>query len=371
MPDFRKGAEAIAAAQERAKSGGSFRPFVPSLFWSQGDERYLLFLNPLSEVVQVDLIGFIPVEVKGRDKPIYEQVIARTDPAIDEAVDPMARDWGADPRETNIALAVELEPEFEEVAGRKRPVGFKVATNDYDRRIRNDEGELTEETETVTTPVIGFVTQSPHNFFNLVTSVDAKDGPIESTPMSIERVDKNTYNARAFVDQDVDLGDLIEYIDGVSWLGDDLDALLDEIEKTEDDQEAALIIGQFFLEKRLDELCDRARYDELYEGIDKPFKYGTKAKKEDKKSSRRERPARRTQRRSSESEPETTDEAPEATDEAPAEEEKPKRTRRTKKETPAAEAEEKPKGRARQGSAESTKKLEELRARAAARKTPA
>jgi hypothetical protein len=389
MPDFRRGADAVTAAQERAKNNtGSFRPFTPSLFWQVGDERYLLFLNPMTDIVVVDkYIDFVPVPTKG-DRKQYEHVIARTDPSIGEDNDPMIDDWEADPKEKGIAVAVELEPTFEEVkGGRRRPTGFQVATTEYERRVRDDKGDLTDETETVVSPVVGFITQSPHNFFNLVTSYDAQRAPIEETPLSITRVDSKTYTVEGFPEQNIDLADLVEYIDGVSWLGDDLDALLEQVDATESDEEAAAIIGAFFLDKRLAELVDEERYTELYEGIDAPFrKFGSdKGKKggDKKERSKRERPARRSQRRSAQpdAEPEAGEFAKNGitTNTEPEPEEKPARQRRSRakkeeaavRETKAEKEAEEPKAESAARKAGSNEKLERLRARAEKRRAGA
>lgn len=391
MPDFRKGASAIKESQERSKTGGDFVPFTPSLFWTQdGDskEKYVLFLNPMDEIVTANVTGFIPVAVKGRDKPMFEQVIARTDPAIGESTDPMSDDWDADPKETCISVAVVLDPVIEEVNGRKRPVGFEVATNTYERRIKDAEGKLTEEKEEVEVPVLGFVTQSPFNFFNLVQSFDESDGPIEGTALKIKRIDKNTYSVDGYVGADIDLSGLVDCIDGLSYLGDDTDNLLTLIDEIYDDpdiaadeaeSEAALTIGSFLLDKRLAELCDRERYDRLYEGIDKPFRFGKKSKNNDSKSSdkpaKRERPARRSQRRGSEDAapdnvtPEDNAQEPDATPEPEAEApaEKPARKARASR-AAKPKAEPKTEAPAEDSPTAGKSKLDELRERNAKRR---
>jgi hypothetical protein len=394
MPDFRRGAEAMAKAKESAKSG-SFRPFAPALFWKgDQDNKYLLFLNDINSIPTVEMVSFIPVKGKKGDGgtfTYYEQVIARTDPAIGEAKDPLVDEWDAKPRETCVAVAVELEPLFETVKGRQRPRGFEVKTTTFDRRVRDDEGELTNETEEVEAPVIGFITQSPHNFFNVVSSYDANEAPIEETPVKITRVggDNSTvYTVDGYPDQEIDLGGLIECVDGISYLGDDLDDLVDQISDLED-AEAAQVIGAFLLDKRLEELADPDRYDDLFDGVTESLdKFGSKKKKsKDKDSSKRERPARRSQRRSRSEEAAESAEEPEVEAEAeePAEEEKPKRRSRTRKaaEEPEAEAESggdepeeapKPKrsaARGKQADPKAMSKLEELRQRSAERKAKA
>jgi hypothetical protein len=386
MPDFRRGAEAMAKAKESAKSG-SFRPFAPALFWKgDQDHKYLLFLNDINSIPTVEMVSFIPVKGKKGDGSAftyYEQVIARTDPAIGESKDPLVDEWDAKPRETCVAVAVELEPLFETVKGRQRPRGFEVKTTTFDRRVRDDEGELTTETEEVEAPVIGFITQSPHNFFNVVSSYDANEAPIEETPVKITRVgaDNSTvYTVDGYPDQEIDLEGLIECVDGISYLGDDLDSLVEDIADLEY-AEAAQVIGAFLLDKRLEELADPERYDSLFEGVDESLdKFGSKKKGKD---SKRERPARRSQRRGRSEEAEEPAEEPEAEAEAPAEAEKPKRRSRKPKE-PEAEVEAggdepeeeapKPKrstARGKQADPKAMTKLEELRERSAQRKAKA
>jgi hypothetical protein len=365
-PDFRRGAEAIEKAQEKAKAGGDYRPFAPSIFWQNDeDERYLLFLNPIDDIPTVDMIGFIPIKKKkgnGDTYTLYEQVLARTDPSIDESVDPMQRDWDAKPRDTSIAVAVELEPLFETVKGRKRPRGFEVKTTEYERRVRDDEGNLTDETEEVISPVIGFITQSPHNFFNLVASFDAKRSPIEETPLSITRVGSGSstaYTIDGFPEQELDLSNLIEYIDGVSYLDDDLDDLLEQLDTDDGDAEQASVIGTVMLDKRLEELADEDRYNELYEQITESLDRwgGNKNKKSAAPSEKKQRPSQRKKK----------EEAPEPEEDQPKEKPKkrtPRKSKNTKEEDQSSKQEDQP---SKQDDPETMSKMDDLRKRAAAR----
>lgn len=347
MPDFRRGASAIAqaAADAKTKQKGSFTPFAPNIFWKDdGDEKYLLFLNPLDEIPQVDAIGFIPVARKKADKTkytAYETVIARTDPALGEAEDPMVEEWDAKPKETNIAVAVELEPEFEEVKGRKKPIGFKVKTREFERKIRDDNGEATDDLETVVAPLVGFVQGSPHTLFQAISAYD-QDLPLEAWPVKIKKIGSGTtqsFSVTGFEDVSVNLDDLLE-IDGITYLDEDERDEVFEFapgeDITDEDYDDALLayaaeIGAKMLSKRLEELADKDRYDSLLKGITASLdKFG--GKKGSKKSAAK-RPATRTARRTSpkatESEVETESVAEEATEDAP--EEKPKRTRATRK----------------------------------------
>lgn len=371
MPDFRRGAQAIIEARERAKSGGDFHQFVPSLFWQDdGDEKYLLFLNAMDDIPQVDMISYIPQEGKKGDGSTYdyfEQTIARTDQGIGEDEDAIVKEWNYKARETNIAVAVELEPLFETIKGRKRPRGFEVATRTFDKRLKDDKGNITDDSEEVTAPVIGFVTQSPHNFFNVVQSFDAKEAPINETAVKITRVGAKgqnsvTYRIDGYPEQDIDLTNLVDYADGLSYLSDDeVDELVEALDGVED-AEAVEIIGAVLLDKRLEELADPERHEKLYKSIDKPAKFGNT---KDKKSSGKTRSSRRSQRRT---EPEVeVDPEPEVKDA----EEKPKAKPRSRRSTRKPKEEAKSTGDSTpEPKAENPKavtKLDELRERAAKR----
>lgn len=321
MPDFRRGAEAIATAQKVAKSGSDFKAFTPEFFWRDKDEKFLLFLNPLADIPTADLISFIPVTAKKADGDKYtryERVIAKTDPVIGESNDKIVDEWDGTPRATCIAVAVELEPTYKEVNGRKRPTGFSVKTREFERRIRDEEGELTDQYESVVAPEIGLVHASPHNFFNVITAYDENDAPIEQTPIKVTRVggDQNTvYSLAGYPEQDIDLSQLIENIDNVYYLANEIDEIVDGIDNTESDFEAAAVIGAYMLDKRLDELVDDDRYESLYSGITESLdRFGGKKKK--KAEAKRERPSRGSQRRSvkeESSETNVVEEKPKAT----------------------------------------------------------
>lgn len=337
-PDFRRGAAAIEKAQEDQRSGGGdFRPFAPQIFWGKDNaDRYLLFLNSIDDIPTVNAITFIPQTKKkanGDTYKTYEQVIARTDPAIGENNDPMEDNWDGKVRATSIAVAVELEVETEEVNGRQRPVGFRVATNEFERRVRGDDGELTDEKELVIAPAVGFVTQSPNNFFNVIAAYDANEAPINETPIKITRLgkDKNTtYTPTGYPGQPVDLTDLLDNVEFISYLGDDADKVIDAIATVENDFEAATVIGNALLDKRLTELCDKDYYDGIYDGITETLDPWSKKGKSSEKSapkraaSRRDRPSqRKSNEETSVDEPSETDNV---SDETP--EDKPKSARR-------------------------------------------
>ena len=342
MPDFRRGAAAIAEAQKKAKQGGN-RSFTPEFYWKDGDERYVLILNEMDEITTVDMISFIPVQGKKANGETYERfdrVIARTSPVIGETVDPMERDWDGKPRETSIAVAVELEPTFEEVRGRKRPTGFAIKTREFERRIRDDEGDLTDEYEDVVAPEIGFIHGSPHNFFNVITSYDANEAPIDETPVKILRVGSSTstaYTVTGYPELEVDLSVLVDNLEGISYLSSELDEVLEAIDANEDidDKGIARIVGTVLLDKHLLELVDKDRYDRLYNGITKTLDPWSGDNKKGGKKSSKKGSTRRSQRRSEESDPEPDVEASDGNAEEASVEEKPKRTRAKKADAPA------------------------------------
>lgn len=358
MPEFRRGASAIAQAAVDAKNKqkGSFTPFAPKIFWKDdGDEKYLLFVNPLDEIPQAETIGFIPVARKkadGTKYTAYESVIARTDPAIGETEDAMVEEWDAKPKETNFAVAIELEPEFEEVNGRKKPIGFKVKTREFERKVRDDDGEVTDDLETVIAPQVGFVEGSPHTLFQSINAYDANDFPIEAYAVRIRKNGSGTtqsFSVTGFEDVDVNLEELLE-IDGITYLDEDerdeIFKLAPDEDSTDEEfeqgmREYALAIGSAMLDKRLDELSDRDRYDGLLKGITASLdKFGAGKKSGSKKASSTRAPrATRSGARRSRTTTEEAPREPEATPEPEATEEKPpRRTRAPRKATPKAEA---------------------------------
>lgn len=319
--EFRRGAAEIQKSVDAAAAGGDgkFRPFLSNFFWKDGDERFLLILNPVEDIPKV-LMQEVWINT-GRKA----HAIARTDQAIGERVEPMEDAWNYTPTERNVAVAVELEPTFEVVKGRQRPTGFEVKVRTFERRIRDDKGELTDEREEVTAPEVGVIIQSPNNFFKHIAHKDATVAPITEVALQITRLGGGTdtdYEITAFESQQVDISALIECADGISYLGDDLDAVLDTIDKMEDD-EAALHLGSVLLDKRLDEMADEDYYNEILDQIDEPARFGKKAKSEQAKPARQARPSQR-RTRQAEPEVEASDGNAEAV-EAP--EEKPKRSR--------------------------------------------
>lgn len=274
MPDFRRGASAISDAQKKTKSsGGSIQTFTPEFFWKDGDEKFLLFLNSISDIPTAEIVSFIPVKAKKADGETYtryERVIARTDRAIGDDSDPMVEQWDGKARDTCIAVAVELEPTYQEVKGRKRPNGFSVKVREFERRVRDEDGELTDQYVSVAAPEIAFICASPWNFFNVLTSYDETEAPIEETPVKVTRVggDQNTiYRIDGYPElNEIDLSPLINNIDNVNYLYSEVQDIVNNIEGLSD-LSAAQLIGSVMLDKRLNELADKDRYDRLFDGI--------------------------------------------------------------------------------------------------------
>jgi hypothetical protein len=355
---FRRGAEHIAKAQE-SSGGGNFAPFLPKIYWKgDQDAKFVLILNPIDEIPMVKVQNVWTSE--GRS----ELVVARTDEAIGHSKDPMEEVWGYPATDNNICIAVELDVEYKIVKDRKRPAGFNVKTREFKRSPRGDDGKVIEgaEKEEVTAPVVGFIAQSPANFFNHVASQDANTAPIHETPAQIRRVGTGTdtdYEIELFDDLDLDLTNLIENFWNISYLGDeDFDLIQqasDEVEEgPEGDLEFAGILGGVLLDKLLNEKADQEHYDEVFGQIDTPARYPKKGWKKggSDEEEKPKRTARSSQRRTRQAEPaadepqeaaeDPTADGPESSeaDAAPAED-KPKRSRARKPKEEKAPAEEK------------------------------
>lgn len=298
---MRRGAEAIEAANERSNNGGgTFKPFLQSIFWAKDqDTRTVLILNPMEEIPQVDYHPFVDI---GDGKP--HSIIARTDPIIGERFDPIEEKWLYGTRLTNLAIAVELVPVVEtDDRGREKPVGFEVATRTFERAIRDEDGEPTDDVEEITVPEVGLIAQSPVNFFNQLRVIDASEGEINTLPLKVTRVGAGTdlsFLFKAYDSIKPDLSLLFDCIGELSYLGDQRDALLERLGEIEDDTEAAAEIGRVLLDLVIDEKGSEENYQELFDQITEPSRFPKKQKGE--KKGKKERPARQSQRRASSSE---------------------------------------------------------------------
>lgn len=314
MPQFRRGAAEIEKSTQR-KGGGSFGKFAPSIYLSKDKEvKYLLFLNPIEDIPRLDMINFIPVKNNDGELMYFASVIARSDACFgDEAInpDPLVEKWDAPVKDSNLFVAVELEPVMEEKRGRPKPVGFTIKLNEFERRIRDSKGELTDETEEVTAPAYGFVQESASNFGAVLGSHDASEFPIQDWAIKVQRIGESTdtkYTVTGYEDIPIDLEPFIEHLEGISYLSDVMDDLKEAVEGLDPDK-ALQAVGSVLLEARLNELADAERYDRLAAGVTETLdKFGAKKKKGAAKKSKG------TQRRTK------TEEAPESEADAPAEE---------------------------------------------------
>jgi hypothetical protein len=291
LRDFDTGAEAIAAAAQG--NGGKFAGFAPQVSWKSGEEKYVLFLLPMELTPTVNIHEWIDCGQKENGKTDWGFFLDRRDPVLGEDVDPLS-EKGSQAKKRVMSAAVEVEPIMGENAkGRKRPTGFTVLTSTYDRKT--DDG-----TEEVTQPSVGYVSQASQNFFNILTSFDA-DGEYEGTVFKVKRTDDKTYTFTPYIDLPVDFTNLIEYIDGVSYLSRN-EEVWDELEpklaNLDTDEEKATAIGEALLERRLNELADKDEYDRKTAKIERVIdKFAG-----DKGKGKQERPARQSQRSASSSE---------------------------------------------------------------------
>jgi hypothetical protein len=298
---MRKGADAIQAAVE--SNSNNYKPWLSSIFWrNDGDEHYVLILNPIEEIPQFEFHPFIDL---GDKKP--HMIIARTDPILGERVDPIVEQWQYKTRLTNLAIAVELEPVSEvDSKGRAIPVGFEVKTREFTRKVLDDEGKATDETEDLEGPVIGLIAQSPFNFFNQLRDYDASTASIHTTPLKIKRLGKKdvSYTFTGYNTITPDVSNLLDFVDTIPYVqGEDRLALLDLVDDAPDSEAACVAIGNFILDLKIDELGDEENYQELYEAITKPSIFPPKSKGKSDSKSTRTRTARPVRERRSRDEP--------------------------------------------------------------------
>lgn len=309
MPQFRRGAAEIEKSTQR-KGGGSLGKFAPSIYWSDKEQKYLWFLNSIEDIPRLEMINFIPVKNSEGETMYFASVISRADPCFgDDAIkpDPLVDKWDAPVKDSNLFVAVELEPVMEEKRGRQKPVGFTIKLNEFERRVRNDEGELTDKTEEVVAPAYGFIQESASNFGAVLGSHDASEFPIEDWPIKIQRVGSSTdtkYTVTGYEEIDVDFTPFVENITGITYLSDQMDDIVEAIEGM-DPKDAARAVGSILLETRLNELADEERYNRLFDGVSESMdRFGNKKKK------KAETKAKPSQRRSSGPSPDQEEAAP-------------------------------------------------------------
>lgn len=318
MAQFRRGKEAVAAAATSG-GGGNFSPFVPDIRWKlDGDKKYILILTPADGVAVLDLHEFIPLpSIRDDGKPNYESFLSRKDPMIGEGFDLIEDEHGRKAKTRCAGVAVELVPVMKDVKGRKRPASFTVKTSTFTRR--GEDGE-----EEVEKPDFGLIVQSSKLMWGPLNGLDESQGPLIDLPLEITRRGEKaetTYEMVPFMDIPVDLSPITEYIEGISYLKDDIDDLLPKMEEAEDDTAAAQLAADFLLEKRVDELADAERYERLLDGVDyiEPNSW-EKGKKTTAKKATGRRTARPSQRKAKQDEPAEEPETDEPSGELPVEE---------------------------------------------------
>lgn len=309
MPEYRRGATAIEDAAT-SKGGGNFQSFVPEIFWREdGEKKFIAVLTPIDEVGEFDMHDFIPIDREkknGETYTAYESFMSRRDPYINEDYDKIEDDLDRKSKVRCIGVAVELEPVMEEIKGRLRPTGFSVKTDTYEKKTEDGEEEITY-------PLIGLISQSSQLMWSHLASLDESQGPLEDLPLEIIRhipgEKSNTYyDFIPFVDIPVDYSAVSEYIDGISYLTNDLKELLVEFDSIGDDNlKLAQAVARTLFNKRIEELADANRYAELVGDLEElpapPWGGGSKTKKATKKASRPSRPTQRKSTKKSEEAP--------------------------------------------------------------------
>ena len=286
MPNYtaRRGLGAVEQAASR-KGGSKLRGFAPEIRWREdGEKKYILVLSTFEEddpngVVVADLHEFIPVgtgeKANGDTYTRYESFISRKDPiAGSESYDDLEDRLGNKPRTRCIGVAIELEPEFEVIKGRKKPVGFSVKTDTFTRNGDNGQEEVEQ-------PLIGLIVQSAFLVWSPLGSLDESQGPLSDLAVEVTRRGKDVNSRYDFVhhpNMPVDLSKLFDNLDGITYIGEELTEVKGELVE-KGDVEAAQLVAQILLDKRLGELSDKERYEELVgpiEHIEQRFGGGRK-----------------------------------------------------------------------------------------------
>lgn len=214
MPNFRRGAEAVAEAATRSGSG----KFVPNIRFDAGETKYIQFLTGMDDITTVLMHPLIIIGEREDGGKMYDTFISRRDPALDGAsgYDELIERFGESPVNKSIGIAIELEPKIETVGGRKKVKGYTVGT----RQFETKDGEVKE------VPAIGLVIQSPSNFFNHLVAHNDQT-PIEEVVFAVKRTGKSTDTQYTFIPS----GEAIEMGPEVETFFDefDFDGYLEEL----------------------------------------------------------------------------------------------------------------------------------------------
>lgn len=296
--NYRRGSAAIQDAAAK-RGGGDFRPFIPQLTWkNDGESKYVLVLTDIQGgVAELLLHQFIPVgkgkKANGEEFTRYEEFLSRKDPALGEDYDDLEERLEREPKTRIMGVMVELEPVVE--VGTKKLTGFVAKTEKFTRNT--DDGEVE-----VTAPVVGLCTQSAITLWGGIDSLYQSLGDLTQVAVQITRrgKDVNTrYDIIPFLEKPIDVAPVIDYIDGINYIGDDLESLIQDLEGDETDLAKAQTIADYLLDKRINELADAARYEELVGPLtieDMPKNAWGRKKEAKASTSRPARPQRRPQR---------------------------------------------------------------------------
>lgn len=315
--NYRRGSAAITEAATR--KSGDFRPFLPQISWrNDGESKFVLVLTDIAEVAELLLHSFIPIgkgkKSNGDEFTRYDDFLSRRDPAIGEDYDDLEDRLEREPKLRCMGVMVELEPVLE--GGSKKLNRFVVKTETFTRKT--DDGDVE-----VIAPVIGLCTQSAVTLWGSVNSLAESLGDLIDTPVQITRRGEKTstrYDLIPFQEKPVDLSPVIDYVDGINYIGDDLDTVIKRIDAEESEAGKAQAVADYLMVKRIHELADAERYEELVGPLtmdDMPKnQWGRKAPS--KNGARTGRPARRSPRERVPEDAEAPAEAVSAPEEAPA-----------------------------------------------------
>lgn len=262
MANFRRGKE---AAQQAAVRGGGGK-FTPTFTFEDGETKFLQFLQSWEEIPTVLMHRFICVGFREDGSKIYRDFISPLDEAIDGATgsDPLVDRFQSFPKEKEIGLAVELQPQYEKQGTRRTIVGWDVVKRKY-TNSENVEVEV---------PNVALVIESPYTLYGHLGVVDDTH-PIEENILSITRRGKKTDTQYTIIPAAPALSD-----EELSEMG--VDAFFEE----------------FDFDAYLEELADQERLAEAIDPLPDDFPvnpYAKKAKGGGKQQQSRSSRARRSE----------------------------------------------------------------------------
>lgn len=182
------GSEAIE--RNRQKTGGGF--YTPSIYWKNvGDEKFIQFLGDEDSFLTFRTFNMLTVGTRDDGGAKYESFISQTDPNVGDAdsTDLITQRYGIKPKPRTFAIALEVEPQYEEVPAKggkktiKSVVGFEPVMRTYTNK----------DDEEVTVPTVGIVEQSPYldTFFPWLADY-AQSNDISTKVFKITKKDDGT-----------------------------------------------------------------------------------------------------------------------------------------------------------------------------------